>query len=84
MFNIDETKQTKPRLRKQKNHWAICVKITNNFCVEKLNILSNRLKMGTNKCPKAAEPLRGGSFLFITKFPKIPVTHLMDPRKMKG
>ena len=60
------------------------MKITNNFCLEKLNISSNRLKIGTNKCPKAAEPLRRATFLFITKFPKIPATHLMDPRRMKG
>ena len=29
------------------------------------------------------EPLRGGSLLFTTKFPKIPVTHFIDLR-LKG
>ena len=35
-------------------------------------------------CLKATEPLRGGSFLFTTKFPGIPGTHLIDIRRMKG
>ena len=30
------------------------------------------------------EPLRGGSLLFTTKFPKIPGTHFTDLRRMKG
>ena len=30
------------------------------------------------------EPLRGGSLLFTTKFPKIPGTHFIDLRMMKG
>ena len=30
------------------------------------------------------EPLRGGSFLFTTKFPDIPGTHLIDLGRMKG
>ena len=29
------------------------------------------------------EPLRGGSFLFTTKFPEIPGTHFIDLGKMK-
>ena len=39
--------------------------------------------MGFN-CLKATEPLRGGSLLFTIKFPEIPVTHLIDLRRMKG
>ena len=30
------------------------------------------------------EPLRGGSLLFATKFPEIPGTHFINPRRMKG
>ena len=30
------------------------------------------------------EPLRGGSLLFTNKFPEIPGTHFIDPRRMKG
>ena len=30
------------------------------------------------------EPLRGGSLLFITKFPEIPGTHFIDLGRMKG
>ena len=30
------------------------------------------------------QPLRGGSLLFITKFPEIPGTRLIDLGKMKG
>ena len=30
------------------------------------------------------EPLRGGSLLFTTKSPEIPVTHFIDLGKMKG
>ena len=30
------------------------------------------------------EPLRGGSLLFMTKFPDIPGTHFIDLRRMKG
>ena len=29
-------------------------------------------------------PVRGGSLLFITKFPEIPGNHLINLRKMKG
>ena len=32
---------------------------------------------------KARELLRGGSLLFIIKFPEIPGTHLIDLRRMK-
>ena len=39
--------------------------------------------MGLN-CLKATEPLREGSLLFTTKFPKIPSTHLIDLGRMKG
>ena len=50
------------------------------------------LQMGFN-CLKAIEPLRGGSLLFTTQFPKIPGTdlihlgpgtHLTDLERMKG
>ena len=30
------------------------------------------------------EPLQGGSLLFTTKFPEIPVTHFIDLGRMKG
>ena len=30
------------------------------------------------------EPLRGGSLLFTTQFPKIPSTHFIDLGRMKG
>ena len=30
------------------------------------------------------EPLRGGSLLFITKFPENPITHFIDLGRMKG
>ena len=30
------------------------------------------------------EPLRGGSFLFTTKFPEIPGNHFIDLGRMKG
>ena len=30
------------------------------------------------------EPLRGGSLLFTTKFPKIRYTHFIDLRRMKS
>ena len=30
------------------------------------------------------EPLRGGSLPFTTKFPRIPGTHFIDLRRMKG
>ena len=30
------------------------------------------------------EPLRGGSLLFTTKFPKVPGTHSIDLGRMKG
>ena len=34
---------------------------------------------------KAKEPLRGGSLLFTSvSFQKLPGTHLIDVRKMKG
>ena len=33
---------------------------------------------------KAAEPLRGGSLLFTTKFPEIPDTYFIDLGRMKG
>ena len=33
---------------------------------------------------KATEPLRGGSLRFITNFPEIPGTHMIDLEKMKG
>ena len=35
-------------------------------------------------CLKAAEPLRGISLVFTTKFPEIPGTHLIDLGRMKG
>ena len=35
-------------------------------------------------CLKAAEPPRGGSLLFTTKFPEIPGTHLIDLGRMTG
>ena len=41
------------------------------------------LYIGFN-CLKAIEPLRGGSFLFTTKFPEIPGTHFIDPGRMQG
>ena len=30
------------------------------------------------------EPLQGGSLPFLTKFPEIPNTHFINPRRMKG
>ena len=30
------------------------------------------------------KPLRGGSLLFTTKFPEIPVIHFIDLGRMKG
>ena len=30
------------------------------------------------------EPLQGGSLPFLTKFPEIPDTHFINPRRMKG
>ena len=30
------------------------------------------------------EPLRGGSLHFTTKFPEVPGTHFIDPKRMKG
>ena len=41
------------------------------------------LWLGFN-CLRVAEPLRGGSLLFTTKFPAIPGTHLIDLGRMKG
>ena len=35
------------------------------------------------KCLKATEPLRGGSLLFITKFPEISGTYLIGLQRMK-
>ena len=35
-------------------------------------------------CLKAAEPLRGDSLLFTTKFPENPGTRLIDLERMKG
>ena len=40
------------------------------------------LWMGFNYL-KAAEPLRGDSLLFTTKFPEIPGTYLIDLGRMK-
>ena len=51
--------------------------------VFKKMLYSPFLWMGFN-CLKATEPLHGGSLLFITKFPEIPSTHLVNLRKMKG
>ena len=39
--------------------------------------------MGFN-CLKAAESQREGSLHFITSFPEIPGTHLIDHSRMKG
>ena len=36
------------------------------------------------KCLKATEPIRGGSLLFTTKFPKIPGTHFIDLGRIKA
>ena len=47
-----------------------------SFCGLSLWILFNYLN--------ATEPLRGGSLPFTTKFPEIPGTHLIDPKKMKS
>ena len=30
------------------------------------------------------EPIRGGSLLFTTKFPEIPVTHFINLGRIKG
>ena len=30
------------------------------------------------------EPIRGGSLLFTTKFPEIPVTHFINLERIKG
>ena len=40
------------------------------------------LWMGFN-CLKATEPIRGGSLLFITKFPETRGTHFIGLGKMK-
>ena len=50
---------------------------------KKLKLYGPFLWMGF-KCPKATEPLPGGSLFFTTKFPEIPRTHLIDLRRMKG
>ena len=39
---------------------------------------------GLGSTASRLEPLRGGSLLFTTKFPKIPGTHFIDLRRMKG
>ena len=39
--------------------------------------------MGFN-CFKATEALRGDSLLFITRFPGVHGTHLIDIKRMKG
>ena len=39
---------------------------------------------GWGSTSSSLEPLQGGRLLFTTKFPKIPGTHFIDLRKMKG
>ena len=47
------------------------------------NKLKKKLKLGWGSTASRLEPLRGGSLLFTTKFPKIPGTHLIDLGRMK-
>ena len=39
---------------------------------------------GCGSTASRLEPLWGGSVLFTTKFPEIPVTHFIDLGRMKG
>ena len=39
---------------------------------------------GCGSTASRLEPLRGGSLLFTTKFPKIPGTHFIDLGRTKG
>ena len=48
------------------------------------NFLTPFYGQGSTDCLKYTEPLQGGSLLFITKFWKIPATHLINLGRMKG
>ena len=39
---------------------------------------------GWDLTPSRLETLRGGSLLFMTKFPEIPGPHFIDLRRIKG
>ena len=39
---------------------------------------------GWDSTASTLEPLQSGSLLFTTKFPKIPSTHFINLRQMKG
>ena len=56
---------------------VICIQITLILALKKLYGLF--ILMGSTA--SRLEPLRGGSLLFTTKFPEIPVTHFIRPRK---
>ena len=51
-----------------------------------LLILKNFMALfyGWGSTASRLEPLRGGSLLFITKFPEIPGTHFVDLERMKS
>ena len=51
--------------------------------LEKKELYGPFLWMGFN-CLKAAESPRVDCLLFTTKFPGIPGTYLINPRRMKG
>ena len=57
--------------------------ITMNIFHKRKKLHGHFLSMGFN-CLKTTKPLGGDGLLFITKFPEIPATHLIELRKMKG
>ena len=70
-------------MKKIKLKTVLITSISILLCFFKKQTLSPLLWMGFN-CPKATEPLQGGSLLFTTKFPEVPGTHLIDLGRMKN
>ena len=67
----------------------ICISVPLNYFQAKKTLKSLKKNFmapfyGLGSTASRLEPLRGGSLLFTTKFPEIPVTHFIDLGRMKG
>ena len=81
-FHPSEVDQTSTRYSWRLNGKKYTVSWQWLCSLEKKKRFGPFLWMGFN-CLKTTEPLRGGSVLCTTKFPKLPGTHLIDLGRMK-